>query len=159
MSYSLGDLSRETGVGVHRIRWWVRRGWLHGAHPNGSNARYGDDHVERVKAIVELRRRKVAASDVHAIVSRASRDELRDLIGLPPLAPPSPAASPTSAARSFDDAALLRVRVEAIVCLAAEQLDVSPRGLRAPLARIFERMQELCVDPSEAVSVLRSSAQ
>jgi hypothetical protein len=106
----------------------------------------------------------MVSPDIRAFVNRSRRDALRRFIGLAPLTPepappaPEPVVSPAPV-RAPDAAALLRARVDALVCLAAEALDASPRGLRAPLALVFRRMHELCVEPDAAAELLEATAR
>lgn len=164
-SFSLDELARATGVSIYQVRHWVRRGWLHPAYRSGSHPRYADDHVERVRAVVALRTAKKRSHEIDAFVREATRDDIRRTIGLAPLVPstPEPPPRPETAPAPEQDRAfaetMRRASVDALVCLAAEQLDRSPRGLRLPLARVLRQLRALRLDVEEVARVLEEGAE
>jgi len=66
----------------------------------------------------------------------------------PPQVAPSPAAPALPAPRTDAQA---RAAVDALLCTAAEVLDMPPRALRPALAAVFQRMKELELTVEEAV--------
>ena len=159
-TYSLRELADETGYTTFTIRHYVRRGLLPPADRFGSFGRYGPDHVARLNAMTRLREDGASARVVALRLQRMSLDEIRAVaIGALPAPPPPPVvlAPPPVAPPPPRSEASLRNAVDALVCVAAEALDASPRVLRPALAAVFARMDAEEITAAEAVRVIASA--
>ncbi len=55
-SYSLGDLANATGLEERTIRSYIERGLLPGAQARGRAATYSNEHLSRLRVILNLKR-------------------------------------------------------------------------------------------------------
>jgi DNA-binding transcriptional MerR regulator len=157
VSYSLAELSKRSGVTLYRIRHYVNGGIVPPARRAGSASVFGEDHVERLAVIERLRARRMGVPEIRQRVRTLSAQQLRVLAGLeaepveapPPPPPPVVVTKPAKGARELRDA------VDALLCVAAEALDVSPKALRPAFDAVFARMSESELSAAEVVAVLR----
>jgi DNA-binding transcriptional MerR regulator len=151
--YSLRELAKAAGASPFAIRHYVKGGLLHPAVRAGQSALFDDSHVVTLKVIASLRAAGHRGQELRTRIA----DEVARVN-----APPPPSAAPLS--RAAPPQALptalptrrpsARDAVDAAVCAAAEQLDVSPRGLRAALAVVLRRLHEAGVSPEEAAQLV-----
>lgn len=144
VQYSLEQLARALKTPSHRVRYWVRTGALHAAHRTGSTPWFGEDHAERATALLRLRSQGVRGRKLVEFSSATNREGIRSYLGMPPLAKP---------------AALPDTRIATLLFVLAEQLDLSPKGLRAPLAKTLRCLHALGLDPNEAADALDAPAK
>jgi len=152
VSYSLAALSKRTGVTVYRIRHYVQAGIVPPARRAGSTSVFDEDHVERLAVIEQLRARRVGIAAIRQHVRTLDARQLRVLAGLE--AEPVDEPEPVVVAKPPKGARELRDSVDALLCVAAEALDVSPKALRPAFATVFARMHESELTAAEVVSVL-----
>jgi DNA-binding transcriptional MerR regulator len=149
VSYSLAALSKRTGASVYRIRHYVQAGIVQPARRAGSASVYDEDHVERLAVIEQLRARRMRVSAIRQHVRTLNAQQLRVLAGLEAESPSPPVVTkPARGARELRDA------VDALLCVAAETLDVSPKALRPAFVALFARMNESELTPADVVAVL-----
>lgn len=55
IDYSLSDLARESGQSQRTIRFYIARGLLPGPLGAGRGARYGADHLDRLRRIAAMK--------------------------------------------------------------------------------------------------------
>ena len=99
LQLSIGELAREAGVSVRTIRYYVAEGLLPPTAESGPRAAYGQAHLDRLRAIGELKnaflplkeiRRQLAGMDeaeIHRLAERAAVTT-RDADVMPMMAPP-----------------------------------------------------------------------
>jgi hypothetical protein len=152
VSYSLAGLAKRSGVSIYRIRHYVQGGIVPPARRAGSAAVYDEDHVERLAVIERLRANRVRVPEIRQHVRTLSAQQLRVLAGLEgerAEAPPGVGTKGASGPRALRDA------VDALLCVAAEVLDVSPKVLRPAFDAVFTRMSESELTAADVVAVLR----
>lgn len=62
--YTIQELSSLSGVAVTTIRFYIRRGLLPRPDGNTKAARYGNEHLVRLRAIANARERNVTLRDL-----------------------------------------------------------------------------------------------
>jgi DNA-binding transcriptional MerR regulator len=62
--YTIRELSEMTGVSVRSIRKYIQLGLLPRATGRTSSARYGNQHVLRLRAITQAQERNVTLRDL-----------------------------------------------------------------------------------------------
>ena len=76
MEYSLGELSRKTGVDIQKLRGWIRNGYLINFErkPHGGDKimRYvfTNKHISQVRRVIELRAAGYSLGSAWLIVER-----------------------------------------------------------------------------------------
>jgi len=157
VSYSLAELSKRSGVTVYRIRHYVNGGIVPPARRAGSASVFDDSHVERLAVIEQLRARRMGIPQIRHHVRTLTAQQLRVLAGLEaePVEPPPPPPPPVVVAKPAKGARELRDAVDALLCVAAEALEVSPKALRPAFDAVFARMSESELSAAEVVAVLR----
>jgi ADP-ribosylglycohydrolase/DNA-binding transcriptional MerR regulator len=97
-TYSIEDLSRQAGLPVRTVRYYVAEGLIPGPGARGRGARYGVEHLERLRVIRKWTSQQVPLSQIRQRLEGKSCQELRHLVSPPrvsqeqPMAPnPSPA--------------------------------------------------------------------
>ncbi len=70
VSLTIQELSALTGVPPRRIRFYVCRGLVPPPAGRGPTARYGRIHVERLRAIRELRQKRLGLAEIRAQLAR-----------------------------------------------------------------------------------------
>ena len=123
----------------------VKRGTIPPATRDGSAAHYDESHRVRLLAIARLREGGLRGDALLERLENASFAELQTFAGI---APPGPDRRELST----------RDAVDALVCIAAETLDVSPRGIRHALSAVFERMLETGVTVEDAAAPAHTRA-
>ena len=152
MGHSLKELERLSGVGRAAIRHYVRRRMLPSATARGPDRGYGEVHVHTLRAITALRRQGFRGARLAARLEISSPEDIRALAGVPSPTP-SPVVEPIASAPPRSDASL-REAIDALVCVAAEVLDISPRSVRPALAAVFARMHGAQLSAEDATRVM-----
>jgi DNA-binding transcriptional MerR regulator len=152
MKYTQKELSKHAEVSHFQIRHYIRTGVLAPAHGEGSARHYGDDHAERLAVIARLRAKKIRWDEIRKHLSSKTPRDLRILVGLEAPAPP-----PASTAGTAKSPSALRDAADALVCVAAEALNMSPRALRPALVAVFARMREAGVTADEIGGALEGT--
>lgn len=62
--YTIQQLSALSGVSVSAIRFYIRRGLIPRPEGNTRAARYGNEHLVRLRAITQARERNVTLDDL-----------------------------------------------------------------------------------------------
>jgi DNA-binding transcriptional MerR regulator len=76
MTYSIGDLSRLTGVKPTTIRWYESEGWLHAAgRSEGGHRVYTDAHLGRLIFIRHARELGFESEAIRALLRLAGRPD------------------------------------------------------------------------------------
>ncbi len=95
--WKLAELAAEVGVSPRTVRYYVQRGLLPAPPFKGPDTVYGEEHLQRLKAIRVLQARFLPLEAIQVELARLSPDELRALAEseVPTdILPPSPAAAP-----------------------------------------------------------------
>lgn len=101
--WKLAELAAEAGVSPRTVRYYVQRGLLPAPPFKGPDTVYGEEHLQRLKAIRVLQARFLPLDAIQVELARLSPDELRALSEseLPKdVLPPPPAATPEPAKAS-----------------------------------------------------------
>ena len=85
-SFGIGELAEVAGITVRAVRYYISLGLLPPPNEKGSSASYGDEHLERLHLIEELKERRLSLSEINRMLSTLSRREIAELISsaLPP---------------------------------------------------------------------------
>ncbi|RVT91464.1 MerR family transcriptional regulator [Rhodovarius crocodyli] len=76
MTYSIGELSRLTGVKPTTIRWYESEGWLHAAERSeGGHRLYSDAHLGRLTFIRHARELGFESEAIRALLRLAGRPD------------------------------------------------------------------------------------
>ena len=78
--YPLIELSKLTGVDARTIRHYISIGLLPPPQTMGRGAKYGEIHLERLKAIKVLRRNNMKLDEIRDELSRIDRDRMDELL-------------------------------------------------------------------------------
>lgn len=95
--WKLAELAAEAGVSPRTVRYYVQRGLLPAPPFKGPDTVYGEEHLQRLKAIRVLQARFLPLDAIQVELARLSPEELRKLAEseVPKdILPPPPAAAP-----------------------------------------------------------------
>lgn len=98
--YSIRQLAKLGGISPDTIREWVKRGLLPRVRFAGRSTRYGDAHLQRIRAIKRLKGEGLALVDVGTRLATMTPQDIQVLLQPVPAAPPPPAA-PTFPAENW----------------------------------------------------------
>lgn len=79
-SYSLDELSREAGVTPRTIRYYIAEGLLPPPDAIGRNARYSQDHLDRLRLIAQLKDEFLPLKEIRTRLTTLSDEEIRDAV-------------------------------------------------------------------------------
>ncbi len=77
--WKLAELAAEAGVSPRTVRYYVQRGLLPAPPFKGPDTVYGEEHLQRLKAIRVLQARFLPLDAIQVELARLSPDELRAL--------------------------------------------------------------------------------
>jgi DNA-binding transcriptional MerR regulator len=157
VSYSLAALAKVSGATVYRIRHYVQGGLVAPARRAGSASVYDESHVERLAVIEALRARRVSFRAIREHVRTSTAKELRVLAGLEEEEEGDAPERAVAVAPRGRGANEMSDAVDAIVCVAADALDVSPRTVRPALVAALERMSASELTVADVIGVLRGA--
>ena len=77
-SYSLGDLANLTGLEERTIRSYIERGLLPGAQARGRAATYSNEHLSRLRVILNLKRARpnIGLSEIRIFLQGLSPEQI-----------------------------------------------------------------------------------
>jgi DNA-binding transcriptional MerR regulator len=80
-TYSLADLSDQTGIESRTIRSYIERGLLPNADTRGRTASYSDEHLTRLRVIQAMRRARpnITLSDVRILLQQLTPEQIHAL--------------------------------------------------------------------------------
>jgi len=81
--YTISDLENLTGVNRRNIHFYVQQGVLPPADGAGLGARYGEEHLLRLRAIPLLRNRGLRLDEIRERLQNTSARELTQLLNQP----------------------------------------------------------------------------
>ncbi len=81
--YTIADLENLTGVNRRNIHFYVQQGVLPPPEGAGLAARYGEEHLLRLRAIPLLRNRGLRLDEIRARLENSSTRELTQLLNQP----------------------------------------------------------------------------
>ena len=76
-SYSLDELSREAGVTQRTVRYYIAEGLLPPPETTGRNARYGQDHLDRLILIGQMKDQYLPLKEIRARLTSMSPEDIR----------------------------------------------------------------------------------
>lgn len=79
-SYSLDELAREVDVTPRTIRYYIAEGLLPPPDAIGRNARYSQDHLDRLRLIGQLKDEFLPLKEIRTRLTTLSTDEIRDAV-------------------------------------------------------------------------------
>ena len=98
-TYTIGELSEQTGVSRRTIHFYVQQGILPPPAGAGLGARYSVEHRMRLELVPVLRRRGLRLDEIRAQLSGLGPAELERMLSEAPMSLP-PAAAPSQGAPS-----------------------------------------------------------
>jgi Ca-activated chloride channel family protein len=98
--YSIRELAKLGDASPDRIRRWVKRGLLPRVRFAGRGTRYGDVHLQRIRAIKKLKGEGLALVDIGARLATMSPQDIQAFLQPVPAALPPP-ATPTLPAENW----------------------------------------------------------
>jgi DNA-binding transcriptional MerR regulator len=122
--YAITDLASLAGVTPRTIRYYVSVGLIPAPEQAGRAARYGEDHLRRVRLIRRLQEQHLPLAEIRSRLSSLTDDEVAEALGTPD---PAPAGSALDYIRSL--AARTQPRV------AEARMSWTTEDPAAPLAR------------------------
>ena len=78
--FSISEMAELAGITVRTVRYYISLGLLPPPYERGSTASYGKDHLERLKVIEQLKKRRLSLSEINHMLSTLSLDEIAELI-------------------------------------------------------------------------------
>jgi DNA-binding transcriptional MerR regulator len=103
---TLDQLCQEVGVTVRTVRYYISEGLLPPPHAQGPAARYGDIHVQRLRAIAQLKEQYLPLREIRRVLDglddagiaalAADRTPDRQSVGEAPAMSSPPSASPAA---------------------------------------------------------------
>ena len=78
-TYTLPEFAKLSGVTPRTIRYYISEGLLPSPGA-GPQARYTDEHLDRVRLIRELQRNHLPLAEIRTQLHRVSHDEVRNLL-------------------------------------------------------------------------------
>jgi len=78
-TYDLRDLCNEAGVTPRTVHYYIQQGLLPPAGERGPGARYGEEHLLRLRAIRRLQRAHLPLAEIRKQLEHATDSELRAL--------------------------------------------------------------------------------
>lgn len=75
-SYSLDELSREAGVTPRTIRYYIAEGLLPPPESIGRNARYGQEHLDRLRLIDQLKAQYLPLKEIRTRLASMSPEAI-----------------------------------------------------------------------------------
>lgn len=76
-SYSLDELAREADITPRTIRYYIAEGLLPPPESIGRNARYGQDHRDRLRLIGQLKDQYLPLKEIRARIGAMSPEDIR----------------------------------------------------------------------------------
>lgn len=77
MSYSLDELSREADVTTRTIRYYIAEGLLPPPNSIGRNARYSQEHLDRLRVISQLKEHYLPLKEIRSRLAGMSPGQIR----------------------------------------------------------------------------------
>lgn len=90
--YSLTELADLAGVTPRTVRYYVASGLLPGVGQTGPGAKYGDDHLGRLRLIRRLQRDHLPLADIRRRLAGLDDDAVRGLAEVDDSPPPADSA-------------------------------------------------------------------
>jgi DNA-binding transcriptional MerR regulator len=81
LSLSLAELAAAAGVSPRAVRYYIAQGLLAGPGARGRQARYGEDHLLRLRLIRRLAERHTPLAQIRDLVAPLGQEELVALLG------------------------------------------------------------------------------
>jgi DNA-binding transcriptional MerR regulator len=98
-SYSLDELVREADVTQRTIRYYIAEGLLPPPDSAGRNARYSQEHLDRLRLIGQMKQAYLPLKEIRARLAAMSPEEIRNAI-----APPRASTAPPAAEKRMSSA-------------------------------------------------------
>jgi DNA-binding transcriptional MerR regulator len=94
--YNLSDLARLASVTPRTIRYYISQGLLPSPAQVGTNARYGDRHLDRLRLIRLLQREHLPLAEIRSRLASLSDNHVAELARAAGATPPAHAGSTAS---------------------------------------------------------------
>lgn len=130
-SYSLDELSREADVTPRTIRYYIAEGLLPPPESIGRNARYAQDHLDRLRLIGQLKEQYLPLKEIRTRITSMSPEKVRDAAST--LEPPA-ASHPSMVESSAGDYLANVLREPAAPYAARERRSMPRAAMSAPEA-------------------------
>src|SRR4051812_29282786 len=96
--YTLTELADLAGVTPRTVRYYIGQGLLPSVGQSGPGAKYGDDHLDRLRVIRRLQREHLPLAEIRRRLDGLDHAEIAELAGSE--APPGPVDSALDYLRS-----------------------------------------------------------
>ena len=77
--YTLTDLAKLAGVSTRTVRYYIAQGLLPSPTQAGSNSRYSDEHLERLRKIRRLQAAHLPLAEIRRLLEQLSTEEVTAL--------------------------------------------------------------------------------
>jgi DNA-binding transcriptional MerR regulator len=77
--YTLTDLAKLAGVSTRTVRYYIAQGLLPSPTQAGSNSRYSDEHLERLRKIRRLQAAHLPLAEIRRLLEQLSTEEVAAL--------------------------------------------------------------------------------
>ncbi|MFB3787786.1 MAG: helix-turn-helix domain-containing protein [bacterium] len=89
-NYTITDLEKKTGLNRRTIHFYTKEKMIPPPYGAGGGARYGEEHVVRLRLIQELQKSHLRLSGIREALDSMSLDEMREVLAKARLSPPEP---------------------------------------------------------------------
>jgi len=89
-NYTITDLERKTGLNRRTIHFYTKEKLIPPPYGAGGGARYGEEHVVRLRLIQELQKSHLRLSGIREALDSMSLDEMKDVLAKARVSPPEP---------------------------------------------------------------------
>jgi DNA-binding transcriptional MerR regulator len=142
--YTINDLVNLSGVNRRNIYFYVQQGLLPPPEGAGLGARYGDEHLLRLRAIPRLRDRGLRLDEIRVRLDGKDLRSIEAMLAEQPQPQPAGRVREVETARRSPPQSLLRYRLaEGVELLVEASADAKARSATAELIdaadRIFNR--------------------
>jgi len=89
-TYTISDLERKTGLNRRTIHFYTKEKLIPPPYGAGGGARYGEEHVVRLRLIQELQKSHLRLSGIREALDSMSLDEMKEVLAKARTSPPEP---------------------------------------------------------------------
>ena len=127
--YAMTDLASLAGVTPRTVRYYVSLGLIPAPEQAGRAARYGEDHLRRVRLIRRLQEQHLPLAEIRARLSSLTDDEVAQALSAPD---PEPAGSALDYIRSLTAGTARRVAEAPLTWQTEDPADPNAPALSLP---------------------------
>jgi len=76
---TLEDLAHHSGLSIRTLRFYIQEGILPGPDSHGKNARYSQEHLDRLEAIRRLKHLHLPLQEIRQLLNHLTTDEIASI--------------------------------------------------------------------------------